>query len=225
MRMGWTMAALALGVCPQALGQDPHPHWRAPNLFISPMGETFRGNADHTGLELWFAEADANHDGRISLGEFIANAQAIFARIDANGDEAVTSLEATAYWRANAPEVLNRAAEFETPVEADQPSSRQDHSDPDLDGGPRYDDNVEHRLDGANHGEFAPPRGEGAQRYGLLGDAEPIMSCDANLDGRVTKTEFEQCAQRRFVALDANHDGFFTLDEAHLWIMRAHAEH
>lgn len=53
----------------------------------------------------------------------------------------------------------------------------------------------------------------GAAYYGLLGEAEPICSADANLDGRVTKEEFLAAADRRFKLLDKRHDGKLTLDE------------
>jgi hypothetical protein len=66
----------------------------------------------------------------------------------------------------------------------------------------------------------------GAQPFGLLNDAEPIMSCDTNFDRRVDKSEFDQCAARRFVELDSNRDGFFTMDEAPEWArVPAPAEH
>jgi Ca2+-binding EF-hand superfamily protein len=51
------------------------------------------------------------------------------------------------------------------------------------------------------------PMLQGAQRYGLLGDVEPVMSCDSDLSGRVTREEFMLCAQKRFALLDKDHNG------------------
>jgi hypothetical protein len=222
MRMALMATALALFLADagSAIAQDEHSRGRANDLFISPMGEAFRGAGDHTGLQVWFGQADANHDGRVSLAEFIADADAFFLRLDANHDGVATSLESTAYWRANAPEVIDPTAGYETPVEAGQPDpGARRHSDLDTGDAPNYEDDTDRPVRGARSAG-GRRRGQGAQRFGLLGDVEPIMSCDADFDRRVTKTEFEQCAARRFVQLDANHDGYFTLEEARPWVAR-----
>ncbi|MFT3729376.1 MAG: EF-hand domain-containing protein [Terricaulis sp.] len=194
-------------------------------LFMSPMGQPFRASATETGEQKWFAQADADHDGKISLAEFVADADAALAHADANGDGSVTSAESTALWRAEAPEVLDENVSYAPPLDpnAVQDASRSGH----------HTSSSSSSNTGANGALVTPrvtrrqggPRPVGAQAFGLLGDAEPIMSCDTNFDRRIEKTEFEQCAARRFVELDANRDGFFTPDEVHPWLTaQEHAE-
>lgn len=169
----------------------------APALFISPMGEPFRpDDRGARGIDLWFAEADADYDHRISQTEFLANADAFFTTLDANHDGVATSIESTALWRRLAPEVVS--GDEQTPP-------------PQAQNGDEEGRFAHNEADELQRGRERP---QGAQSYGLLGDAEPVMSCDANLDQRVTRAEFAACAARRFTELDADHDGQFTIDEA-----------
>jgi len=182
---------------------------RRPSLFVSPMGEPFRANASGArGIDLWFTAADHDYDSRISHDEFIANVNAFFAHVDANQDGALTSMEDTAYWRQSAPELVSGFAGG-TPIGnvIEPPDQRR------RDGGITQVTQSDVTIQGPRRGHPAE-RPVGAQAYGLLGDAEPIMSCDSDFDRRVTLTEFDACAERRFAMLDANHDGYFTPDEA-----------
>ena len=61
----------------------PHPAPSRLRLFISPMGEPFRGDAPQV---QWFEQADADHDGAISRAEFLADAQRFFQRLDRGHD-------------------------------------------------------------------------------------------------------------------------------------------
>lgn len=205
-------AALALGATVALAQPSPAPTGetqRQTSLFISPMGEPFRANASGArGVDLWFAALDANYDTRISHDEFIANANAFFARVDANQDGALTSVEDIAYWRVNAPEVVNGRPTGEPIGNTIEPPRQREQERGLFEV--RRDSNIS--VSGPSRG-LPPERQTGAQPYGLLGDAEPILSCDSNFDRRVTLTEFDTCAERRFAQLDANHDGFITPDE------------
>src|SRR3954468_19652800 len=56
-------------------------------LFLSPMGEPFRSAdpaADNVGA--WFAQADADHDGALTLAEMQADAARFYATLDVNHD-------------------------------------------------------------------------------------------------------------------------------------------
>lgn len=201
---------LALGGAASASAQPrPSDSVRQPSLFVSPMGQPFRANASGArGIDLWFSAADADYDSRISHDEFMANANAFFPLVDANQDGALTSLEDTAYWRQSAPEVVDgpRGGEPIGNVIAPPDQRRRDV-------GVRQVTQSDVNIQGPRRGHPAE-QPVGAQAYGLLGDAEPIMSCDSNFDRRVTLAEFDACAERRFAMLDANHDGYFTPDEA-----------
>ena len=75
-------------------------------LFIAPSGEPFRAIAGAPyPVAAWFAQADANHDGRIDLGEFNADFMRFFDRIDTNHDGMLSSAEIKAYETDFAPEV------------------------------------------------------------------------------------------------------------------------
>lgn len=205
------LGALALGTAASAAAQPrPNDSVRQPSLFVSPMGQPFRANASGArGIDLWFTAADADYDSRISRDEFMANANAFFPLVDANQDGALTSLEDTAYWRQSAPEVVGGPTGGEPIGNTLSPPTQHDRNN----GGHQIVQTSDVNIRGPHRGGPAE-RPTGAQAYGLLGDAEPIMSCDPNFDRRVTLAEFDACAERRFAILDASHDGYFTPDEA-----------
>src|SRR4249919_1957942 len=56
-------------------------------LFISPMGEPFYGRTvGEDGLAVWFAQADRNHDGMITVDEMTADADRFFLALDRTHD-------------------------------------------------------------------------------------------------------------------------------------------
>jgi len=210
--MTCALGVLALGAAVGASAQ-PRPasdSVRQPSLFISPMGQPFRANASGArGIDLWFTAADHDYDSRISHDEFMANANAFFPLVDANQDGALTSMEDTTYWRRNAPEVVGDDPGGEPIGNVAEPPEQHRRDN----GGHQVVQSNDVTIQGPRRGRPAE-RPVGAQAYGLLGDAEPIMSCDSNFDRRVTLEEFDACAERRFAMLDLNHDGFITPDEA-----------
>lgn len=54
---------------------------------------------------------------------------------------------------------------------------------------------------------------QGAARFGLLNDPQPIRSADFDLDYRVTLAEYERKARETFARLDTNHDGVLRVSE------------
>jgi len=156
-------------------------------MFISPMGEPFRG---HGGLAAWLAGADADHDGGVTLAEFRADALRFFKLLDVNGDGVLDAFEIQAYERERAPEIGGLA--LEDSLRGDQREGR---------GGGR---------------RGAEPRGpsagrEGAARYSLINAPQPVSSADEDWNGRVTMAEWTHTATRRFGTLDKAQTGRLTL--------------
>ncbi|HVV32719.1 MAG TPA: hypothetical protein VHC73_05770 [Vitreimonas sp.] len=216
MRTTLLLAASCALAFASAVPAQPAPAHGA--LFIAPMGQPFRASGDETGVQKWFAEADTDHDGKISLAEFVADADAFLPHVDSNGDGVITSTESDSLWREQAPEVISNDVSYDAPLDPNTPigAGEHHHTSHPSSGGASWGGLVS-AEGGRTHGPGGP-RPIGAQAFGLLGDPEPIMACDTNFDRRIEKTEFEQCAARRFVELDTNHDGFFTTDEVHPWL-------
>ena len=173
-------------------------------LFISPSGEPFRGGE---GRRVWFARADTDRDGALTLAEFRADAMTFFKVLDANGDGKIDGFENQAYETKIAPEITRMSIPDEGggdrrgPMGGDSQASHIPRGGPD---GPRG---------GNRHGggpRRAAPR-EGAARYGLLNEPQPVRGADANLDWKVTTEEWAKAAGRRFALLDADGDGQLTL--------------
>ncbi len=197
------MAAIAAQPAP-AVGV-PAPvthHWG--QLFMSPMGEPFRAERGGDALALWFAQADHNHDGYLTLDEMLADAERFFAVLDTNHDGEIDPDEITHYEDVIAPEI---------------------RSSPRIDFASAGDDGQQHQGGRGRHGhgksnassEWREPREgethEGAARFGLLDLPEPVASADADFNRGVSLQEFRQAATQRFAALDIDHHGRLSLAE------------
>ena len=171
-------------------------------LFISPSGEPFRG-AD--GFARWFAQADADHDRALTAAEFQADAERFFRRLDVDGDGVIDGFEMQAYEQTIAPEVASLAIEGGFGVRDDGGEQRGG-----MGGGRRRG-----RIGGDGGGFLGRGRGperQGAARYSLINEPEPVTNADANLDGRVTLQEWRAATDRRFKSLDKAKTGRLTLD-------------
>lgn len=194
-----------------------------PRLFVSPHGEPFRGQPDGPPpLTLWFQQADINKDGRITKPEFEADASTFFLKLDANHDGRVTSLEVSQSQKGlEGAFLIGGPPGMGGPPPGGPPGGGPPGGGPPgggppgggpPGGGPPGGDNE------GRHGGRKGPRGPmiagGAARFGLLGEPEPVMTADRNLNGLVTPTEFTEMADIRFARLDVNGDG--NLDAAEL---------
>jgi len=200
------LAAMLLILAPQALAQPAEPPVlllpdRAgagapaqarplPRLFISPSGEPFRGP---DGLGAWLGQADADHDGAIVLAEFRADAQRFFALLDANQDGVLDAFEIQDYERKRAPEIAG--ATFEEAPRGWRKGSKKGAKE-----------------SGQSAGLPKTPRAgsEGAARFSLINEPQPVANADADVDGRVTLSEWTQAANRRFARLDKTLTGRLT---------------
>jgi hypothetical protein len=163
-------------------------------LFISPSGEPFRTG---DGLAAWFAQADADRDGAITLAEFEADAWRAFRLYDTDGDGVIGGLEIQAYERDRAPEI----SEF----------SFGDGEAPGRRGGSGGGDSAEPRREGSREAGFRGAGSTGAARFSLLNEPEPLLAADTDIDGKVSRDEWSRATARRFARLDHDHTGRLTL--------------
>lgn len=179
------IAAALVAVASPVLAQPagPPPDQR---LFISPAGEPFRGP---DGLAEWFAAADANHDGALTLPEFRDDAMRFFKVLDADGSGSIEGPENSAYETKIAPEI-----------------TRMDFGGGGPMGGPAAKKPFIHKSN-----RKAEPR-IGAARFSLLNEPQPVRGADADLNQRVSSEEWAKAARRRFEILDTDKDDKLTLE-------------
>ncbi len=220
------VVTLAMGA---AYAQTPPPGLEAPPppradrgaLFLNAMGQAFRANAEsrHAPILVWLAHADTDGDQRISRDEFVTEAMAYFANdLDANHDQSVIPLESTEYRRVHAPETLTMDT---APLVVSESRSQRRESATGIRGArPEVRTQTENgisELGPRQANDRAPQQRSRRLRQDqiMLGpEIEPVMSCDRDFSRRIDATEFQTCAERRFVALDINRDGYFELHES-----------
>ena len=169
------------------------------------MGEPFRPNGrEDDGLADWFRQADANHDGQLTLQEMQADADRFFALLDVNHDGEIDPDEITRYETEIAPEISSRSQfDLASYGDGDAPEG----------GGGRGGHGGHHRGGGDEGRRFlhTQDQHQGAGRYGLLDLPEPVVSADTDFNRGVSRAEFEAAAAQRFLALDVDHKGYLTL--------------
>ena len=218
MRIGWTAAAVVL-LAGTALAQTGDVAGYTQR-FISPCGQPWRaGDGEPYPLIAWFNATDVNHDGSIDRDEFRHDHDRFFDMLDQDHNGLLDGAEVSFYEKRIAPDVLMGqlfgalSPSLGAPwggqvIRAQFPGggplgSREVYSPPGAQGpGPDL---------GATFKQRQPLVGSAV--FGLLNDAEPVSSADANLDGRITRAEFLAAADRRFKRLDRNGDGKLTIEE------------
>jgi hypothetical protein len=190
-------------------GPPPGERGRGGGLFISPMGEPFRG-PDAMGA--WFRGADRNNDGRLFPAECTADAARFFATLDTNGDGEIDPDELTRYETEVVPEVQSGIGG------EDLGAGRRGGGR----GGGGHGGGGGHRgggmggggpdpdAAGGGQGERSgsmPARPQGAARFGLLDLPEPVIAADSDFNRGVSRAEFRDAALRRCHLLDRDNDG------------------
>jgi hypothetical protein len=191
-------------------------------LFISPCGEPFRAKAsDPYPVVVWFNRADADHDGQLDRGEFVADAMQFFQRLDANGDGVIDSRELYYYEHITVPEIM--AGQQQTsalsppflPVAALELVQAGGMGG--LGGGGLGGINSPPVVNGADepppsHPDTSDPnRLVGAAPYNLLGEPEPVAASDLSFAGKISQADFKTRANQRFDVLDSDQRGYLTL--------------
>ena len=172
-----------------AAGAQPPPPPAAPPVlvFISPMGEPFRrSQGPGEPVERWFAGADSDGNGAVSVTEFQADAMRFYATLDVNRNGEIAPDEVIRYETEIAPEIQSG---MQMTYVTDR-SGRQ------------------------RQARFRPglgPYGMGTQA--LLAIPQPVISADADFNRGVSPAEFRHTAGQRFLLVDRNRDGRLTRDE------------
>jgi Ca2+-binding EF-hand superfamily protein len=193
------------------------------------MGEPFRPrDRGDDGLADWFAQADRNHDGRLTLDEMQSDADRFFAFLDVNHDGEIDPDDITRYEEVIAPEIRSSggfARDLAAAPEAGDGGGRGGRGGygggghrggggggrPGGGGGEGGGGGGGHR--GGFHARGGDDSHQGAARFGLLDLPEPVTSADTNFNRGVSLEEFRQAAAQRFQALDLDHRGLLTLPE------------
>ncbi|MBE7218203.1 MAG: hypothetical protein INR64_07015 [Caulobacteraceae bacterium] len=199
---------------PVATAANPQP--ACPRLFVSPSGEPFRREPGGAcPLAVWFAAADANHDGALSRSEFKADAARFFAKLDLNGDGVLEPEEVQHYEQVVVPEILGRSREarLEPRLVLAQFGGAGGGGMGGMGGGHGGGGGRRHQAgSGETHHDAGPGASpDGLSRYSLLDEPEPVASADLDFNGRITAEEFLTLASQRFDALDTTGSGALTL--------------
>ena len=190
------LAFLLLALAPAPAQPTPpaapaYTSHRGGRMFISPMGEPFRPkDREDDSLADWFGQADANHDGQLTLAEMQKDADRFFAQLDTNHDGEIDPDEISHYENVVAPDVTSGSS-FGM-----------------MEGGGEGRRGRGHRAGFFRGGDDDH---QGAGRFGLLDLPEPVVSADSNFNRGVSQAEFRQAAAQRFIALDVDHHGYLTL--------------
>jgi hypothetical protein len=177
------------------IGDANHEPGSDLNVFFSPSGQPFRAQpGDPYPVAAWIAQADTDHDGKISYDEFMADSKQFFVKLDVNHDGYISSPENTAYENKVAPEILR--------------------IDPRIDQPPRYhvnDDDIVTDNDPRLRNYVKTI--QGASQYSVLDEPQPVRAADKNYDFRISGDEWTNATAARFKTLDRNDDGFLTANE------------
>jgi len=171
-----------------------------PPLFISPMGEPYRPSGDGDDPERrWFEQADRDHDGRLTIGEMMLDADRFFAVLDKDHDGELLPDEVHGYEENVAPEV--RLYQRRPDRDADAADRPRDEDDP----------QNESRKRSRRGGGLGADGTMGAGRYSFLNIPNPVASADDDINRAVDRKEFEQAAAQRFRDLDPEQSKALTL--------------
>ena len=187
-------------------------------LFISPMGEPFRsekGGADP--IDLWFQQADADHDGALSRDEFEKDAARWFGVLDRGHDGEIDPDDIEYYETVLAPEIRvgGGVGGGGRGGMRGGGGGRGGGHHGGIGGGGMGGGG--HRGGGGSAGaESGDQSGgetrvtegkQGAARYGFFDYPEPITVADTNFNRGIDPMEFRKAADDRFDMLVRGHDG------------------
>jgi hypothetical protein len=160
---------------------------RREQVFIAPLGEPFRSpGGGPSPVAMWFAAADANQDGRLTLSEMAADADRFFTKLDLDGNGELAPAEIANYENKIAPEIRLYQ------------SGRYSGVGPYGDG--RRDPREQRRRNPKGGDDYGGELGAG--RLAWLNIPEPVASADLDMNRGVSRKEFASAAAARFTLLD-----------------------
>lgn len=163
-------------------------------VYIAPMGEPFRTDGTTDPEVKWFAQADSDHDGRLTSPELAADAARFFATLDTNRDGEIDPQEVIVYEHDVAPEIRLYQLDKELDRAERRPRTGAERKAAKRAARDRYDYDVPY----------------GAGRFASLNIPEPVVSADLDINRGVSRAEFATVAAQRFQTLDAANSGFLT---------------
>ena len=214
--LGVAVVGLALSGCasspgPRGPGAPDGPDGAAsrPGLFVSPFGELFFSEPGQAWpIADWFAGADADGDGQITVQEFTADGLRVFRSLDTRRDDRLTPDEIAVYEEAvTAARARLPGMEPGRRGQTRRPSGFTSSSQLGLGQPP------------AQRRGARPQAPTGPLAYGPIAAAgffnypQPVKAADLDTNQTVTAQEWTQATNRWFTALDTNRDGVLTLAE------------
>jgi len=160
-------------------------------VYIAPMGEPIRTDGRTDPMAVWFAQADADRDGRLTLAELQADADRFFTTLDRDRSGEIDPQEMADYENKVAPEI-----KLYQPDQDPRPRNRQQKHDA--------------KQAAKRRSDYAAPYGAGL--YASLNIPEPVVSADLDLNRGVSRAELATVAANRFPALDTGRRGYLTYD-------------
>lgn len=201
LRAGLLILGLWAGVATAAAPTGP----KTERLFLSPMGEPFRAAADQPyPSRTWFDKADADHDGKITREEFIADALHFYERLDEERWGYIDDDVIRGYETLLVPELGRMKLEAEDDPEglAVGGGHRAGSAEAALDSLPRSSTSMPTHggepTGQINLARRKDVRLQGAAWYGWLPYAEPLSSIRTYYGQRITRQLFEKTAGDRF---------------------------
>ena len=186
-------------------------------LFISPMGEPFRSEKGGTDpVDLWFQQADTNHDGALSRDEFQKDAARWFAALDRGHDGEIDPDDIEYYETVLAPEIRVGGGGGGGGGRGGMRGGGGRGGGGHRGGGGMGGGGGHHGGGGSGGDEAGEQSGgqtrvtegkQGAARYGFFDYPEPITVADTNFNRGIDPMEFRKAADDRFDMLVRGHDG------------------
>ena len=162
-----------------------------PQLFLSPIGEPFRPTGDEDDpARRWFDQADRDHDGRLTVGEMMLDADRFFALLDSNHDGELLPDEVHAY-EDGVPEIRL----YQRRREPDARDAKDDRK-------ARDEDRSRQRAAQRSRGGATYDGAMGAGRYAFRNIPNPVAAADSDVNRAVSGQEFRAMAADRFRDLD-----------------------